>query len=471
MGWFCKEMTDLVVAAGLCANEDLGIDTVNELDQKYKDSLAEVPAFFLEDPAENPDIARIFKEKPYISHGAKMVQIAWNFRLAKIHRPYLRAAAKNEKYAYNRQRCLEAARKIHCVKRDMEACEPKFMPCGRKVWTVIHHSFMATVMLAADLQLHLDAPDVKEKFWEIRECCMDLDKSRKESAIAAHGIKMLAFRAQKCKNDLVKGRLVAQNASMDAGERKGQGIQTTPAFYASQTEKSAASLIQAGSQDTRNGRDKETAQTGQARQSKRKRRHDSSIEDDRDHKIQDPPDPMPTPSLSAGSETSPPLYSMLFGDNNFFGFDGSSYPMIYPQTPVNNIPTPHSQYLSAPSTAPTTSSITPQPHYHMVSSPLEIFGPSTLPSNLEHAAQALDLDPFWDTLYDSLERGVNMGLGGAEATTATATPVSLFAPGASVGIGMSDGGWYAASGTSAAMTGQGGDGASASADYGDRTAY
>ena len=73
----------------------------------------------------------------------------------------------------------------------MYSMDPAFGPGAGQIWMVIHHLFVAIVVLVMDLTFNQSDPQAKERKNEVMECCQLLEKSSEESAIARQGVEEL----------------------------------------------------------------------------------------------------------------------------------------------------------------------------------------------------------------------------------------------------------------------------------------
>ena len=73
----------------------------------------------------------------------------------------------------------------------MYSMDPAFGPGAGQIWMVIHHLFVAIVVLVMDLTFNQSDPQAKERKNEVVECCKLLEKSSEESAIARQGVEEL----------------------------------------------------------------------------------------------------------------------------------------------------------------------------------------------------------------------------------------------------------------------------------------
>jgi hypothetical protein len=187
-----REIVDLASMAGLEVDE-LDYDTVLAMDKKLTGLLRGLPFFFQLDPSSRQKAKLIIEKRPYIGWQRSMINLSVYTRMARLHRPYHLRSSGEPLYAYSRMTCLHSARAVIHIKRSMdsEGEGPAMFPESCRLWPVVHHVLMATMVLLMDLCLNFSDNDVEQKKEEILNCCKLLEKSQEESSLAKQGIEII----------------------------------------------------------------------------------------------------------------------------------------------------------------------------------------------------------------------------------------------------------------------------------------
>lgn len=93
--------------------------------------------------------------------------------------------------------CLQSARKVLEIKRIMDDDEPTFMPPSSVVWSVMHHVFMAAVILLMDVCFNWDDILADKRKEEVLDACRMLSKAQQSSSTVREGINAMMEVLQK----------------------------------------------------------------------------------------------------------------------------------------------------------------------------------------------------------------------------------------------------------------------------------
>lgn len=209
LSFMCRDIVDTLAYEQL---NGLEIDyfKVLELDRKLNQALSETPEFFRLDPGSRRRFASLYKERPALAWQRCVLQQAYFSRICRLHRQFFIRGARDPAYSYSHVVCLQSARKVLEIKRIMDEGEPKFTPPSSVVWSVMHHMFMAAVILLLDVCFNWDDILAEKRKEEVLEACRILSKAQQSSCLVKEGIQAMMNILQKhWKN----GKLAVPNGS------------------------------------------------------------------------------------------------------------------------------------------------------------------------------------------------------------------------------------------------------------------
>lgn len=186
---FCREVTDYTCRERL-HETDVPYSKIMELDRKWHQYYAGVPEFFRMDSVNRNKYAPLYKDSPQFAWQRLMSQQGYHTRLARLHRSYFIRGAREPSYSYSHIVCLNSARRVIEMKRLMDAEYPT-TPSISLSWTIIHHEFMAAVVLLMDFCFNRDDILAERRKEEVIEACRMLDKAQRGSKYVREGINAL----------------------------------------------------------------------------------------------------------------------------------------------------------------------------------------------------------------------------------------------------------------------------------------
>lgn len=83
-----REIVDIANSQGLELDE-VDYDQILSFDQKFQTLIKGLPWYFRMDEVSKRQAEAVEKERPYIRWQRSMIHFGYNFRLARLHRPYL----------------------------------------------------------------------------------------------------------------------------------------------------------------------------------------------------------------------------------------------------------------------------------------------------------------------------------------------------------------------------------------------
>ena len=183
----CREMVDTTSREHL-RGQEAGYDKILELDRKLRQAYSEFPDFFRLDPVSRRKYTSLYQERPAIAWQRCLLHQGFHSRLCRLHRQYLIRGARDPTYSYSHVVCLQSARKVLEIKRIMDDEAPTFMPPSSVVWSVMHHVFMAAVILLMDVCFNWDDILADKRKEEVLDACRMLSKAQQSSSVVREGI-------------------------------------------------------------------------------------------------------------------------------------------------------------------------------------------------------------------------------------------------------------------------------------------
>ncbi|KAL4921325.1 hypothetical protein BDW62DRAFT_219478 [Aspergillus aurantiobrunneus] len=158
------------------------------LDRKIQETQAQCPDFLRLDPTSRRRYASLYQERPTLAWQRCILQQGYYSRLCRLHRPFFIRGARDPTYSYSYVAGLNAARKVLEIKRIMDEDEPRFTPSSSVIWSIVHHVFMAAVMLLLDVCYNGDDILAEKRKEEVLDACRMLSKAQQSSALVKEGI-------------------------------------------------------------------------------------------------------------------------------------------------------------------------------------------------------------------------------------------------------------------------------------------
>ena len=183
----CREIVDSTASDHLHGIE-IPYDRILSLDRKLHNAYADIPSFFRFDQSSQRKYASLFRERPTIAWQRAFIQQGYHSRLCRLHRQYFVRGAKDPQYSYSHVVSLQSARKVLEVKRIMDEEEPNFAPNSSLFWAVMHHVFMAAVILLIDVCFNWDDILAEKRKEEVLAACRMLSRAQQSSSVAREGI-------------------------------------------------------------------------------------------------------------------------------------------------------------------------------------------------------------------------------------------------------------------------------------------
>ncbi|PKX89433.1 transcription factor domain-containing protein [Aspergillus novofumigatus IBT 16806] len=187
----CREIVDMTAYEHM-HGIDVGYHKILELDRKLHQAYNNLPDFYRLDTVSRRRFAALYRSRPRC-----LLQQAYHSRFCRLHRLYFIRGAREPAYSYSHVICLQSARKVLEIKRIMDEDEPKFMPPTSTVWSVMHHVFMAAVILLMDVCFNWDDLLADKRKQEVLDACRMLSQAQRTSSLVSQGIQAMMDVLQK----------------------------------------------------------------------------------------------------------------------------------------------------------------------------------------------------------------------------------------------------------------------------------
>ncbi|KAH3139990.1 hypothetical protein LV164_002328 [Aspergillus fumigatus] len=192
----CREIVDMTAYEHM-HGIDVSYDKILELDRKLHQAYNNLPEFYRLDTVSRRRFAALYRSRPTIAWQRCLLQQAYHSRFCRLHRLYFIRGAREPAYSYSHVICLQSARKVLEIKRIMDEDEPKFMPPTSTVWSVMHHVFMAAVILLMDVCFNWDDLLADKRKQEVLDACRMLSEAQRTSSLVSQGIQAMMDVLQK----------------------------------------------------------------------------------------------------------------------------------------------------------------------------------------------------------------------------------------------------------------------------------
>jgi hypothetical protein len=168
--------------------KEVPYEKIIELDHKLRDSLEKLPEFYRFGQAHQLRFAALYQERPVFAWQRSMLQLGYHHRICRLHRQHFVRGAKDPKYSCSHIACLRSARTILEIKRVMDEDEPIMEPSSSMIWAVMHHVFMAAVILMVDVCFNWEDVLAEKRKQEVIDACRMLTRAQRTSPVARRAI-------------------------------------------------------------------------------------------------------------------------------------------------------------------------------------------------------------------------------------------------------------------------------------------
>ncbi|KAJ5219691.1 hypothetical protein N7468_008895 [Penicillium chermesinum] len=197
----CRQIIDELAPYHLDGRE-APYEVILDLDHRLRDAYAEVPSFFRFDTVSKRQHAALYLSRPSFAWQKCFIEQGWQTRLCRLHRQWFIRGAKDPRYSYSHVVALQSARTVIEVKRVMDEEAPLFVPTSSFFWTVMHHVFIASVILLMDVCFNWDDVLAERRKQEVWDACRMMRRAQQVSSVARQGISdMMAVMRKYWKQD------------------------------------------------------------------------------------------------------------------------------------------------------------------------------------------------------------------------------------------------------------------------------
>jgi hypothetical protein len=168
--------------------EEVPYEKVIELDHMLRDSLEKLPEFYRFGQAHKLQFAMLYRERPVFAWQRSMLQLGYHHRICRLHRQNFIRGAKDPKYSCSHISCLRSARTILEIKRVMDEDDPIMEPSSSLIWAVMHHVFMAAVILLVDVCFNWEDVLAEKRKEEVIDACRMLTRAQRTSPVARRAV-------------------------------------------------------------------------------------------------------------------------------------------------------------------------------------------------------------------------------------------------------------------------------------------
>lgn len=175
-------------ASQLFQGKEVSYEKTIELDHMLRDSLDELPEFYRFGQAHQIRYATLYRERPVFAWQRNMLQLGYHHRICRLHRQHFVRGAKDPKYSCSHIVCLRSARTIIEIKRVMDEDEPVMEPSSSLIWAVMHHVFMAAVILLVDVCFNWEDVLAEKRKEEVIAACRMLTRAQRSSPVARRAV-------------------------------------------------------------------------------------------------------------------------------------------------------------------------------------------------------------------------------------------------------------------------------------------
>ncbi|KAM0723561.1 hypothetical protein Q7P37_000548 [Cladosporium fusiforme] len=228
--------------------QELPYEKILELDRKLRDSMNALPEFFRFGQKAQREYAALYRERPALAWQRSMLVLGYHFRFCRLHRRYFVRGAKEPKYSYSHVICLQSARTVLEIKRTMDEEQPVLTPSSSLIWSVMHHVFMAAVILLVDLCFNWEDVLAEKRKEEVLAACRLLTRARQSSDVAHRAVDAMMEILQKhWKQNKGAGHVAADlRSSTQTGVRNPEDTTSKPPHHAVDDPKSITHVLNFG---------------------------------------------------------------------------------------------------------------------------------------------------------------------------------------------------------------------------------
>ena len=223
----CRAVVDSLSPLDMIENANY--EQVIFLDGKFEDLIRSLPAFFRLDQG-----SELLHTAPQLTLQRCLIHLGIYTRRSRLHQPFVVAGFTDPKYMFSRNACLDSSRAVLqiCYKLEEKKDDLELIPA--RLATVVHHVFMAAVVLVMDLCSNKVEGLEEQRQAEVTRACRMLDSLKQDSAMAAKLARPLMEILQKRRDRLQQSQSSAVPLTMavpPADSRIGQVSPNPPSDF------------------------------------------------------------------------------------------------------------------------------------------------------------------------------------------------------------------------------------------------
>jgi hypothetical protein len=157
------------------------------------------------------------------------MNVSVHCRRIKLNQPYLIRGSLDRRFAYSREVCLRSARAVIHVKRLLEKEKSSFGSTHQRLFMIIHHLFLATIVLVMDLCFNRIEGHEEQRRVEVMDACKMLEDCKEQSDVAEKFLESL-------KDVLRKHKILPPSSFIDSTSAKESSVAGTSMLRNESTE-------------------------------------------------------------------------------------------------------------------------------------------------------------------------------------------------------------------------------------------
>lgn len=174
----CRAVVDSLSPIGRI--DKANYEQVIFLDGKFEDLITTLPDFFQLDHR-----SELLYTAPQLTLQRYLIHLGIYTRRSRLHQPFVVAGFTDPKYTISRNACLNCSRAVLQICYQLEETKDDLELIPARLATVVHHVFMAAVVLVMDLCSNKMEGFEEQRQEEVNRACRMLDGLKQDSAMAA----------------------------------------------------------------------------------------------------------------------------------------------------------------------------------------------------------------------------------------------------------------------------------------------
>lgn len=180
LGQISRDAVD-VLKFGLATSSEIDYETVLLLDKRIENFLQDLPMFLKLDSDSIQRSYYVLERFPFFAMQRYIVNIGAQSMRCKIHQPFLVRSGAKERYSQSTEICLTSALNVIEINKKIRQDPTHHIPTKVKLSGLLHHMFLATVVLVVDLCFNRDPEDTDQKGAEVLRAIKFMEEAKDES--------------------------------------------------------------------------------------------------------------------------------------------------------------------------------------------------------------------------------------------------------------------------------------------------